>query len=122
MISDSPSYSTVAKRVASQLIEHFPNLYSFIKQHDLPVAKLHQIINRILADECQSGYLEFVMRSIVHDKHEKAAKNVFERDRRYDSHWLIDTSQPNSIKLHFWVPKLNLPKILTYIQRHSVIA
>lgn len=122
ILGESTPTGSTHKRVASQLIEHFPNIYSFIKQHDLPVAKLHQIINRILADECQSGYLEFVMRSIVHDKHGKAAKNVFERDRRYDSHWLIDTSQPNSIKLHFWVPKLSLHKILIYIQRYSVIA
>lgn len=107
------------KRLLSKLNDHHPYLFNFVGQHNITSLYLHQIINHILADECHSAYIEFLMRSIVQRKHEQTASRVFERDHRYDSHWLIDTSQPDRIKLHLWATKLSLPKILSYIQRRS---
>lgn len=107
------------KRLFSKLKDHHPYLCNFVGQYDIPSFCIHQIINHILADECHSAYIEFLVRSIVQRKHEQGVSRVFERDRRYDSHWKIDTSQPNGIKLYLWTHKLGLPKILSYIQRRS---
>ncbi|GEM_PF-2830725 len=115
------------KKLLSKLKELHPYLCNFVVQHDTPSFCIYQIINHILADECRSAYIEFLMRSIVQfkhivqRKHEQTPSRVFERDRRYDSHWLICTSQPGMIKLHLWSTKLDLPKIYSYIQRHSRI-
>lgn len=99
--------------------EHHSELSELSRNIGIPSHIKEQLISRIVANECYSSFIEFLLRALVQRKHGRLVFNAFYRDRRYDSHWLIDASDVDCIKMHLWSQKPSLGLVARYCRKHG---
>jgi len=101
------------------LNEHHSDLKLLASQINIPNQIKFQLIAKILANECYTSFIEYIMRALVQRKHGRMIFDSFYRDRRYDSHWLIDASSEGTVNLHLWSKKPFLTQIARYVRKHG---
>jgi len=95
------------------------DLDMMLERQDIAAPIKVKLVERILADDCFSFMVECLMRCLVQRKHGQYIFEVLYRDRRYDSHWLINANSPESVKLHFWSIRPDIHKVVKYIKSHG---
>lgn len=101
------------------LPERHAELFDLFSNNKFSPRIKQQLITRILAEECYSGFIEYSLRALVQRKRGKLVFDSCYRDKRYDSHWLININKDNGIQLHLWSKRTSIERIYRYIQRHG---
>jgi hypothetical protein len=106
-------------RFLSQIPEQHGAFRGLVENEALPQQLKTQLISRILAEDCYSGFIEYALRALAQRKRGKLIFESCHRDQRYDAHWIITVSNDHETQLHLWSTRPSLKAIVRYVRRHG---